>query len=84
MQDKLFAIEQKYRHLEESFSDPSLLANPSDYAKRMKEYRALEPTVLKYRELCEVLASIEDAEELLRTSGNDPDIKALAAEDTGC
>ena len=37
MQDKLFAIEQKYRNLEESFADPSLLANPAEYAKRMKE-----------------------------------------------
>jgi peptide chain release factor 1 len=47
----------------------------------MKEYRMLEPTVLKYRELCDILRAIEDAEELLRTSGNDPDIKALAAEE---
>ena len=81
MQDKLFAIEQKYRNLEESFADPSLLANPAEYAKRMKEYRALEPTVLKYRELCEVLAAMADAEELLRTAGTDADIKALAAEE---
>jgi len=79
MQDKLFAIEQKYRNLEESFADPSLLANPAEYARRMKEYRALEPTVLKYRELCEVLAAMADAEELLRTAGTDADIKALAA-----
>lgn len=81
MQDKLFAIEQKYRNLEESFADPSLLANPAEYAKRMKEYRALEPTVLKYRELCGVLAAMADAEELLRTAGTDADIKALAAEE---
>ena len=81
MQDKLFAIEQKYRHLEESFADPSLLANPAEYAKRMKEYRMLEPTVLKYRELCGVLAAMADAEELLRTAGTDADIKALASEE---
>ncbi len=81
MQDKLSAIEQKYRNLEESFADPSLLANPAEYAKRMKEYRALEPTVLKYRELCSVLSAIEEAEELLHTSGMDPEMKALASEE---
>ena len=81
MQDKLFAIEQKYRNLEESFADPSLLANPTEYAKRMKEYRALEPTVLKYRELCATLSAIEEAEELLRTPGMDADMKALASEE---
>ncbi len=81
MQDKLAAIEQKYRNLEESFADPSLLANPAEYAKRMKEYRALEPTVLKYRELCSVLSAIKEAEELLHTPGMDADMKALASEE---
>ena len=81
MQDKLAAIELKYRNLEESFADPSLLANPAEYAKRMKEYRALEPTVTKYRELCAVLSAIEEAEELLRTPGMDAELKLLAAEE---
>ena len=81
MQDKLAAIELKYRNLEESFSDPSLLANPAEYAKRMKEYRALEPTVTKYRELRAVLSAIEEAEEILRTPGMDADMKALASEE---
>ena len=81
MQDKLAAIELKYRNLEESFSDPSLLANPTEYAKRMKEYRALEPTVTKYRELCAVLSAIEEAEEILRTPGTDADMKLLASEE---
>jgi peptide chain release factor 1 len=81
MQDKLAAIEQKYRNLEESFADPSLLANPAEYAKRMKEYRTLEPTVLKYRELCEVQKSMAEAEEMLHTPDLDPDIKALASEE---
>ncbi len=81
MQDKLYAIEQKYRNLEESFADPSLLSNPAEYAKRMKEYRSLEPTVMKYRELCAVLSAIEEAEEILRTPGMDADMKALASEE---
>ncbi len=81
MQDKLRAIEDKYCHLEESFSDPSLLANPAEYAKRMKEYRALEPTVTKYRELCAVLCAMQEAEEILRTPGMDADMKALASEE---
>ena len=81
MQDKLAAIEQKYRNLEESFADPSLLANPSEYAKRMKEFRALEPTVMKYRELCEVQKSLLEAEEMLHMPDLDPDIKALASEE---
>ena len=81
MQNKLAAIELKYRNLEESFADPSLLSNPAEYAQRMKEYRALEPTVLKYRELCAVLCAIEEAEELLRTPGMDTEMKLLASEE---
>ena len=81
MQDKLRAIEQKYRHLEESFSDPALLQDPAEYARRMKEYRRLEPTVLKYRELCRVLGSISQAQELLDTAGEDAELRALAADE---
>ena len=45
MEDKLKALEEKYRSLEASFSDPSLMNDPTEYARRMKEYRSLESPV---------------------------------------
>ncbi len=81
MQEKLQALEEKFRHLEASFSDPSLLANPAEYARRMKEYRTLEPTVEKYRALCRVLERARQAEQLLCTCGADTELRQLASEE---
>ena len=81
MERKLRQIEELFVGLEASFSDPSLLADPAEYARRMKQYRSIEPTVQKYRELCRVLDSAREAEELLHTSGTDSELKLLASEE---
>ncbi|MBQ7337614.1 MAG: peptide chain release factor 1 [Clostridia bacterium] len=79
MEDKLKALEEKYRNLESSFADPSLLADPSEYARRMKEYRSLEPLVIKYRALCRVRAELSDTRELYHLSEGDPDLREMAS-----
>ncbi|MBR0443532.1 MAG: peptide chain release factor 1 [Clostridia bacterium] len=81
MDRKLKKIEQLFTGLEASFSDPALLADPTEYARRMKQYRSIEPTVQKYRELCRVLRAADEAEELLATPGVDADLKLLASEE---
>lgn len=81
MERKLKQIEQLFTGLEASFSDPALLADPAEYARRMKQYRSIEPTVQKYRELCRVLTQAEEAQELLDSAGVDADLRALATEE---
>ena len=81
MEDKLNAIEEKYRSLEASFSDPSLMNDPAEYARRMKEYRALEPLVQKYRERCRVDKQAKEALELSRDSDADAELRELAYEE---
>jgi peptide chain release factor 1 len=80
MQEKLRTLEEKYRHLEASFGDPALLANPAEYARRMKEYRAMEPLISKYRELCSVLRQQAEASELYASCHpiKDADLRELA------
>ena len=81
LDEKLRAIEQLYCDLEASFSDPTLMNDPAEYARRMKQYRSLEPTVEKFRALCRVLDAACEAEELLRTPGLDSDLRLLATEE---
>ena len=81
MEDKLKALEEKYRSLEASFSDPSLMNDPAEYARRMKEYRSLEPPVQKYRELCSAKKQAEEALELSRESDGDPELREMAHEE---
>ena len=81
MERKLKQIEELFVGLEASFSDPSLMSDPAEYARRMKQYRAIEPTVQKYRELCRVLDTAREAEDILRTPGADTELRSLAAEE---
>ncbi|MBO5898426.1 MAG: PCRF domain-containing protein, partial [Clostridia bacterium] len=80
MEQKLREIEELFCHLEASFSDPALVTNPAEYAKRMKQYHALAPTVEKYRELCRAQSALSEALELLAMPELDSELKALANE----
>lgn len=79
MEEKLAALDEKYRSLEASFQDPSLLNDPGEYARKMKEYRTLEPLIAKYRELCQVRLELEQTKEVYRLSDNDPELRELAS-----
>ena len=71
MQDKLQALEDKYLDLEAKISDPDVIANQTEWRKRMKEYSDMTPIVEKYREykqakegIAESLAMLEEKTQL--------------------
>ena len=80
MLTKLAEIEKKYEKLEESLSDPAIVSNMDTYTATMKEYKALEDVVAKYREYKLAEQTFKDAEELMRES-DDPEMKELAVEE---
>ncbi len=80
MLEKLAEIEKKYERLEESLSDPAIMADIDKYTATMKEYKALEDVVLKYREYKAAEKAFHEAEELLSET-DDADMKLLASEE---
>ncbi len=50
MLDRLAEIETKYEDLAEQINDPDVIANQTEWRKRMKEYSDMTPIVEKYRE----------------------------------
>ena len=80
MLEKLRAVEETYRSLEASLSNPALASDPKKYASLMKEYRRLSPVVETYREYLAADARERDAETLLAET-SDADLKALALEE---
>ena len=81
MEKKLAELERLFCDLEASFSDPMLLTDAAEYARRTKQYHTLEPTVLKYRELRSLLKSMDELEELIHTQGSDAELRLLAADE---
>ena len=65
MLDKLQAIEDRHTELENLISDPSVLANMTEWQKHTKAHAKLTPIVAKFREQKEVNQGIADALEML-------------------
>ena len=75
MLDKLAAIYDRFRNLEEQLADPSVISDMDRFQKTNKEYKKLQPLVEAYKTYKDLLGNIETAEEMLR----DPEMKEMAS-----
>jgi peptide chain release factor 1 len=71
-------VEEKYRQLIRSLSDPVLLSNPQKIRELAKERAELEPLVRKFEEYKKVRRDIRDAEAILAEEQADPELKNMA------
>lgn len=65
MFDRLAEIESKYNDLADQVNDPEMIANQSEWRKRMKEYSDMTPVMEAYQEYKKVKAAVEEGLELL-------------------
>ena len=80
MLDKLQAIRDKYLHLEEQLSDPSIVSD-MDKSKRVnKEYKKLQPIMEAFGKYEKVLADLDSARAMLAVE-SDPDMREMAKEE---
>jgi peptide chain release factor 1 len=70
-------MEQRYEELQSQFALPEILNDQEKYQKAGKALSALEPAVLKYRELKEVTQSLDESHAML----DDAEMKAMAEEE---
>lgn len=80
-ESKLEIFEKRYNELNNKLYDPSVVSNPQQYQKIMKEYKELEPLAEECKIYRQAKASIEDALEILSDSGSDKEMKELAEEE---
>ena len=88
MIDTLRSLEARFLQLEAKSADPALLADGQATAALMKEYRQLEPTVMKFRLWQRLRKEAEEAR-LLSETEKDAELAALASAEykeclTGC
>lgn len=77
MLDKLKAIDEKYRDLEDRLSQPEVYSDPVAYAKLAKEQKDISPVVEAYRRYEKCRRDAEGARELM----SDPEFKDMAQEE---
>jgi peptide chain release factor 1 len=74
MLDKLAAIHDRFRNLEEQLSDPAVIGDMDRFQKVNKEYKKLSPIVKAYKEYKLVLGNLASAKEMLA----DKEMKEMA------
>ena len=81
MLNKLAKTEERFLDVEKMLSDSNVVNNQEEYKKLMKEYKNLLPIIEKYREYKKVESDIEEANNLMRDSTADADIREFAEEE---
>ena len=77
---KLKEAEDKYIALEARMQHPDIFSDMDLYSKLIKEFRLLEPVILKYREYKSTQQGIDEALDVLETS-SDAELRELASEE---
>jgi peptide chain release factor 1 len=81
MLQKLASIEEKFRQLTASLSDPALVSDPQKIKKLSKERAELEPVVKKFEVYKKVLKDIEGSKEIFDDADVDADLKEMAEQE---
>lgn len=66
MFEKLQAIEDRYRELEQSISDPAIISRQNEWRKLAKEHARISDIVAAYRQFKVVEQELREAREMLR------------------
>lgn len=81
MLKRLSHADDRYREIEQMLTLPEVISNNKEYQKLIKEYNKLSEIVTKYREYSKVESEMKDAEEMMRDSSLDSDLRDLAEDD---
>ena len=76
--EKLNSAEKRYREIEQMLTLPEVVSNNNEYRRLIKEYNGLAAVVEKYREYKSVEQEMNDADEMMRDSSMDSDMRDLA------
>ena len=75
---KLSAADDRYREIEQMLTLPEVISDTNKYRQLIKEYNRLGEIVAKYREYLDCERQLKDADELMRDSSLDPDLREMA------
>jgi peptide chain release factor 1 len=71
MLDKLEAIYQRFKQVEEQLSQPDVLGDMARFKQMNREYKSLQRIVEKYFEYKNIIGNINNAKEILKTEKDD-------------
>ena len=79
--NKLAAADDRYREIEQMLTLPEVISDNKTYQRLIKEYNRLEEVVLKYREYLATEKQMREADEMMRDSSIDPELRQMAEDE---
>lgn len=76
--DKLKSVEQTFNELTRRLADPDVATDPSEFQRLAKARSSLEETVTTYDAWKKAQQGLEDARQIAKDSGSDPELRELA------
>lgn len=80
MFDKLVEIENRYKEIENSLMDPTVINDQDNYTRLMREMKKLTPLIDKFQEYRTAHNEYNEAQDLLSEGQMDADFKTLVQE----
>ncbi len=82
MFENLEGVRQKHTEITERLSDPAVISDQDAYRRLSREHAELSPIVDAYGAYLKVSNELEDQKRILEDPDEDPEIKAMAREET--
>ena len=79
--NKLAAADDRYREIEQMLTLPDVISDNKTYQRLIKEYNRLEEVVLKYREYLATEKQMREADDMMRDSSIDPELRQMAEDE---
>jgi len=79
--EKLKSVEQTFNELTRRLADPDVAQNPSEFQRIAKSRSSLEEVVAAYELWQTSQEELKDAQQILKESGEDPEMRAMAAQE---
>jgi peptide chain release factor 1 len=80
MLEKLAAIKNKWKDIEQRMNEPSAMADMKLFIKLNKEYKDLQPIVERYEDLKMIIANINSTKDVLKNE-KDEEFRAMAKDE---
>jgi peptide chain release factor 1 len=77
--DKLKSVEQTFNELTRRLADPEVATDPTEFQRIAKARSALEETVDTYDNWKKAQQDLEEARQIAKEAGSDPELKELAS-----
>jgi peptide chain release factor 1 len=82
MFENLAEVKRRYEEITQLLADPAVLSDQGRYRKLTKEHNELTPVVTTYDSYCKVERELDDQRQILEDPGEDPELKAMAQQET--